>query len=571
MVRTMSNVSTMTSMTSPVIPRTPASLQPYLDSESDFPDVGDSEATPRAEKSEGQCEVKTEAPKAIRPKVEPHKILPPRSDPGLNALAEERPSEPTKITSVSSTSRTALPQPSSQEAQYKDLHQPAPKHPIPSSLAFGPEQSNSAPAYPYSNIQPGLPNFNSPHLAYLPLPPQADPSATQQALVPQGMLYYPEFVPPPPPPAPEAPHQLQYPPGSHNRLRAESPMELLNRVHYAMPDLHALLDSYHNMYGALASREAHIQTIEAQRTAEKQEQERRLTKLEKELDSLLKKHSAESSRLRLDISNVDKKCKDLQDKLTAEERANDTLEAINETLRADKKQAAKKHEDDKATMTQKHSLDRDRLTAEHSARQRASNEELQAQIRRAEASLSHKEAHLGRTHEEEKHKMEIVWTKQKREIDDRHARLQIDLERKLEAKQKVVDEERQTYLQAREGWDREREMLTRRWDEERGLLRKASEEQHKALITKHEREKNEILKQISQMQHRTDKEDSLLKLQREIETLRSGWEADKFKFQRTTAEFKSTARTLNEQNGKLQRLTEAFGDIIDVKGKQGGV
>lgn len=69
------------------------------------------------------------------------------------------------------------------------------------------------------------------------------------------------------------------------------------------------------------------------------------------------------------------------------------------------------------------------------------------------------------------------------------------------------------------------------------------------------------------MQHRTDKDDTIFKLQRETEALRAGWEADKFRFQRTTAEFKATARTLNEHNNKLQKLTEAFGDAVDVKGK----
>jgi len=332
-----------------------------------------------------------------------------------------------------------------------------------------------------------------------------------------------------------------------------------------MPDLHALLDVYHNMYAALESRDVQISTMEAQRAAEKQQQDHHFAKLEKDIESLRKKYSSESNRIKLDIGNVEKRCQDLQEKLTAQEKVNDTLEASNESLRADRKQAAKKYEEDKVVMTQKYSLDRDRMVTEQRAKQRVSNDELQAQIRKAEAALSHKEAQISRANEEEKHRLESGWAKQRREMEDRHTKLRMDLEDKLEAKEKVVDEERRTYLQAREGWDREREDLTHRWDEERVLLRKASEEQYKALVTKHEREKNEILRQISQMQQRSDKEDSIFKLQREIESLRSGWEADRFKFQRTTTEFKSTARTLNEQNSKLQRLTEAFGDSIDTK------
>ncbi len=99
------------------------------------------------------------------------------------------------------------------------------------------------------------------------------------------------------------------------------------------------------------------------------------------------------------------------------------------------------------------------------------------------------------------------------------------------------------------------------------MLRKTSEEQQKALSTRYEREKNDILKQVGQMQYRTEKDDTTLKLQREMEALRAGWEADKFKFQRTASEFKASARTLNEHNNKLQKLTEGLGDAMDVKGR----
>ena len=334
-----------------------------------------------------------------------------------------------------------------------------------------------------------------------------------------------------------------------------------------MPDLYALLDSYHEIYGVSESRESQIRTLEVQRSAERQRQEDRFAKLEKEMGSLFKKHSNESSRLRMEISNVDKKCKELQERLIAEEKSKGGLEATTESLRIDRKQAIKKYEEEKAALIQKFSLDKDRMAAEHRGKQRTLHDEMQAQIRKAEATLSHQEAHLNRAHEEEKHRWETTLVNQRREIEDRHEKLHADLEDKLEAKQKVLDEERRTYLQAREGWDREREMMMRRWEEERGIMRKASEEQGKALVARHEREKSEMVRQVSQMQQRSDKEDSMLKIQKEVEMLRTGWEADKFRFQRTTAEFKSTARTLNEQNSKLQRLTEAFGDTVEVKGK----
>lgn len=219
-------------------------------------------------------------------------------------------------------------------------------------------------------------------------------------------------------------------------------MALLHRVDSAIPDLHRLLDSYHDILGVLESREHQIRSMEAQTAAEKQEERKCYAKIEQEIESTMKKHSAETSRLKLDISNMDKRCQDLQNKLTVEEMQNDGLESANETLRAERKQTAKKHEEEKVALSHKSSLEKDRMVAEHRARQRASHDELQAQIRKAEASSSHKEAYLNRALEEEKQKHEVGWTKQKRELEDRHDKLLMDLEARLEGKVKVIDEER---------------------------------------------------------------------------------------------------------------------------------
>ena len=91
------------------------------------------------------------------------------------------------------------------------------------------------------------------------------------------------------------------------------------------------------------------------------------------------------------------------------------------------------------------------------------------------------------------------------------------------------------------------------------MLQRASEDQRKALLTQYQREKDSILKQSSQSRNSSEAEDYVLGLQREIERLKAGWGAESFKFQKATADFKTTARTLNEQNSKLQELMEAFG------------
>ena len=80
------------------------------------------------------------------------------------------------------------------------------------------------------------------------------------------------------------------------------------------------------------------------------------------------------------------------------------------------------------------------------------------------------------------------------------------------------------------------------------------------MATQYQREKDSLLKQSTQSRNSSEAEDYVMGLHREIEHLKAGWSADSFKFQKATAEFKTTAKTLNEHNSKMQRLTEALGN-----------
>ena len=327
------------------------------------------------------------------------------------------------------------------------------------------------------------------------------------------------------------------------------------------------MDSYRDMCGIVESREVQARTLEAQRAADLRQHEAQIAQMEKDAESLLSKHSSETSRLRHDIHSMEKRCKDLQDRLEKETKNSQELQAVKDELRAEQKQTEKMHMEDKAALNQAHANEIERLVAEHRMNQRAMHEQLQAQIKKAEATLSYRLADKSRAHEEEKQHLESKWSKHRRELEDRHTRVHRELEDTLESKQKVVDEERRSYLQAREGWEKEREAMRRRFEEERVMLQRASEEQHKALITRFQREKDEILRQSSQTHNRTEQEESIIKLQKEVEALRTGWDAEKFRFQKATADFKTTARTLNEQNSKLQKLAENLADSTDLRGK----
>ena len=542
--------------------RVPASLQAYL--ESDVETSGpteESEATPKLEKTKEQSEVKTEPPKIEIPEA---------SSLDLDKTSPvNRPviAETTKNARTRSSSRvTKTPAPDHEALKGPRHTSPKRSSPSTSSLEAGPPP---VPNYIYANTFPGPPAFQSPQLTYLTIPPMADPSVSQHALVPPGMMYYPEYSPQFTPPNPQ--QQLQHVAPHNSNVGREDSATLLHRVQCALPDIHTLVDSYQDVYSLLESREAQINHMEAQRATEMQQQAMRFAQLESELESMVHQHAAECHRLKLTASEIEKRYNHLKDKMVAESKLRESLQAAYDALQGEKRRMEKKHEEGKAALVRKFSAEKDSLLAEHRERHKSLHEQLQAQLQvhsqKTEAHLSLRIAECNRANEREKQELEIAWTKRRRELEDKHEKVICGLEDTIEAKQRIVDEERRTYLHAREGWDKERNMTARRWEEERAILRKTSEEQHKFLVTKHERETNDILKQISHTQHKSDTDEIILKQQREIEALRAGWEADKFRFQQKASDFRSTAKTLNEQHSKLQKVMEAFGDINDGKGK----
>ena len=562
MNRTVSNMSTSATLVSPTMQHPlPASVQPYLapycESAVDLSEPPlSSQPTPRAEKLKEPADGKPNAAK--------------------NSSLISSSDTPTLVRESSTESaNTALSVTSSQPAlSGRDQPQKRPASPKPrdSKREAGVRAPAAAPL-PHGVGSTGDQFYYSPQLAYPPTHQAIGPAPVQHAPTSQALSRYSEYGPPSdrrpsvPPPAPAAPqppistYQGQWDGGSISvgARPDDGTMALFHRISCAIPDLHALMSLHHETCGILEASQLHIRELEVRKAAEARQFEIRIVQMEKELDSMSKEHSRETSRLKLDIRNLEKRCKELQHQLTAGGKHNEALQAATETLRAEQKEAGRRHQEYEAALNEAIKRDKDRMVAEQRSAQRALQDELHAHTRIADATLSKRLAEERRAHEEETQALESRWTRQRRELEERQASLRRDSEDTLEAKQKVVDEERRTYLQAREGWDKERETLTRKWEEERSLLQRASEEQWKILTSQHQREKDGILKQSAQSRNGSETEDHVLGLQREIERLKAGWSEDSFKFQRATAEFRNTARTLNEQNSKLQTLTEAFG------------
>ena len=574
MNRTVSNMSNSATLVSPTVQHLlPASIQPYLapycESVADLSDPVSSQPTPRAEKSKEPADAKPVDVKPVDADPNPSKSSTLLSSSDKPTLVRKSSSESVKTALSATRSQPAASGRDQQQQQQQQKpaslksedskHEPRARTPASAPLPYGVGPSGEQFYYP-------------PQLAYLPTHQAIGPPPVQQAPTSQALAHYSEYGPPGGhhPPSmipPEAPHppistyqgQWDRGPPSIGGRPDDSTMALFHRISCAIPDLHALMSLHHETCGILEASQLHIRDQEARKAAEARQLENRIVQMERDLDSMSKKHSTEMTRLKLETRNLEKRCKELQHKLTAGGKHNEALQAANEALRTEQKEAGQKYQEYEATLNQAFQRDKDKMIVEHRTNQRAMQDELQAHTRIADAILSKRLAEERRAHEEETQTLENRWNRQRRELEDRQANLRRDLEDTLEAKQKVVDEERRTYLQARDGWDKERETLTRKWEEERSLLQRASEEQRKTLTAQYQRERESILKQSSQSRNSSETEDYVLGLQREIERLKAGWSADSFKFQKATADFKTTARTLNEQNSKVQKLMEIFG------------
>ncbi len=346
-------------------------------------------------------------------------------------------------------------------------------------------------------------------------------------------------------------------------------VELLQRIQSAIPDLHLLLNRYKETSGQLGVRETLIRETEAQKAAALEQKEAHIEKLILELEALSSKHSAESSKLRLEIGNMEEKQKELQDHLQMEKKARDDLESRNHALQEQKEQAERTIQELKLSMDRQSAVWKE-TSQSYSAQQTSLEGELQSVKRECQARLQTQESEMKESWAQERAALQAEWLRQKRDLEESHARLRREWEMALESRQKAVEESHRKQLQDKTAWDKERESLTHDWDQERAILGKGSEEQRKILGAQFEKEKEDMQKKWQSSQARANKqaEEAQAKLQKEIDRLKAGWDADKSKFAKATAELRNAIVKLNEDNTNLQKLAEAFGDITDLKSRE---
>ena len=370
-------------------------------------------------------------------------------------------------------------------------------------------------------------------------------------------------------PTPTAHQPEQMPPAekaaSSGQGAKDDAVDLLQRIQSAIPDLHLLLNRYRETSGQLGDRENLIRETEAQKTAALQQKETYIERLGKELESASNRHSAESSKLRLEIGNLEEKHKELQESLVARKKSRDELEAMNRDLQGDRENNLRILQNDKEVMSREFAQWKEKVTGEFATKRKGLEDDLRRQIKDSEAILQNQIVDTTKARKREREE----WLREKRDLIANNSKVRQGLEHTLQVRQTEIEEAHQKEQQDREAWNKERDTLTRAWDEERIGLDKGWEQQRAVLVAQHKTDKDELQKTWKANQARLLKrnETDSIKAQKEIDKLKAGWDTDKTKFKKATEQLKDAASTLDRENEKLQKMVEAFGDATDFRSR----
>ena len=458
-----------------------------------------------------------------------------------------------------------------------------PSHNYPPNQFF-PPPTTTAFYYPipYSNTLPphmpgfpptthsGFAGFGTPQIPFATMPLQSPPIQRQGSLGSKASNVGDPFDVHPPPPLSNSSGETAHATGARGGVHTEDDAgDLLHRIQSTIPDLHQLLNRYRETSGQLGVREEAIRKAEAQQADALKQKEYYIDSLGKQLEITAHKHSGESSKLRLEIGNLEEKTRELADSLAASEKSRKELEEAKKVLEAEK-----------ADLEKQLTKERELLDREFENWKLASSEDFEMQKiklltdfdrRKTEQEENFRSlsAEMSSRFLKEKESMRNTWSHQKRDLEINYDKIRRDLEGRLSSRLKDLEVARDQERESREAWAREREALVRSWDEERAGMGKGWEEQRQVLIRQHGQEMEDMKKKLTQLQNESTKEATAarLALENENAVLRKDWNADKEKFTKIVGDLNVVTDSLDTEKRRLQKMVEAFGEATDLRSK----
>ena len=345
--------------------------------------------------------------------------------------------------------------------------------------------------------------------------------------------------------------------------------DLLHRIQSAIPDLHQLLNRYRETSGQLGVREELIRTKEAQQADALKQKEYYIDSLGKQLEITAHKHSAESSKLRLEIGNLEEKARELADSLANSEKAKKDMEEAKRSLEGEKAELEKRFSEERELLEQRFESWKVASDKDFETQRSILVDDFERRRKEQEENFQVLSGEMSSRFLKEKESMRNSWSRQKRDLELDYDKIRRDLEGRLSSRLKDLEVARDQERESREAWAREREALVRGWDEERAGMGKGWEEQRQVLIRQHAKETEDMQKKLKHLQDESTQEATVarLALEKENEMLRNGWNADKEKFNKIVDDLKAVTDNLDTEKRRLQKMVETFGEATDLRSK----
>ncbi|MCJ1421725.1 hypothetical protein MMC32_008091 [Xylographa parallela] len=307
---------------------------------------------------------------------------------------------------------------------------------------------------------------------------------------------------------------------------------LMYRIQSTMPDIYLLMDRYRETLSQLAFQENRTRQVEAQKFEIVKQKEICIDHLAKKMDSAAQKHLAETSKFRLEIDNLEEKYKEVQENLVASKDSKIELE---------------------------HGFEKQmsRVQKEHALENQAMMADIDAMIK-VEAAIETDSALIRKKHTEELDSVKEKWSKEKTDVEANHARERKNLEAVIQTWQERLKGASQRAQDEREKWNDERSKLQRDWNEQR-----------QNLLVQHRNETEELRKagRLLYDSEQSRLQDQATGFQRQIETLKSEWDADRAKLAKAQNDYSARISKLQSEIDRLQKMVDAFGEPTDLSSR----
>lgn len=403
---------------------------------------------------------------------------------------------------------------------------------------------------------------------------------------------YPPGYPPygTPPQRQDSSGSRDYPMGMHaienGHAIEDDSGDVFSRIAQAIPDLHVLLARYKETHGQLSVREELLRRSSIEQEEKLRAKDDEIEDLKERFRHLENKHSAEASRLRFQIGNLEEQVKDLREQIVETEKYKKEAEATKLALDAAMKSWEGKYQEleaahvvlERTTTEEKAKAWRDfdewksTATTKHDAEKIALAIQFDKKLKEADVLSENQRQEAAAAFVREKDELRSEHQRQQMERQASFDRVRNELETKLGTAQKDREEALKHERESREVWLAERENLTKAHQEDHDSLQKGWEEQRDLLEAQHKKIKDESDKAWIELHadasRKADEErQKVEQLSQEREELLKKYNELKAQSEEEKYTIRSVASNLESEKARLEKLMECYGDIAEIKSK----